>query len=173
MSDDRWNAFITRVEPQPAQPGPLSGRTLAVKDLFDTAGVRTTYGSKLYADHVPERTALAVERLVDAGAVVVGKTHLPEFAWSVIGQNPWYGTCHNPAQPGKTTGGSSSGSAAALAAGLCDIALGSDTGGSIRMPSACCDDRRAEVGVGADPPRRRVPALPDARHGRADGTHGV
>ncbi len=79
-----------------------------------------------------------MQRLVDAGAVVVGKTHLPEFAWSVIGQNEWYGTCHNPAHPGKTTGGSSSGSGAALAAGLCDIALGSDTGGSIRIPSACC-----------------------------------
>ncbi len=101
MSDDRWNAFITRVEPAPAQAGPLSGRTLAVKDLFDTAGIRTTYGSKVYADHVPERTAVAVERLVDAGAVVVGKTHLPEFAWSVIGQNEWYGTCHNPAQSGQ------------------------------------------------------------------------
>ena len=118
MSDDRWNAFITRVEPAPPQAGPLSDRTLAVKDLFDMAGVRTTYGSKVYADHVPDRTAVAVERLVDAGAVVVGKTHLPEFAWSVIGQNEWYGTCHNPAHPGKTTGGSSSGSGAALAAGL-------------------------------------------------------
>ena len=109
-----------------------------MKDLFDTAGIRTTYGSKIYADHVPERTAAAVERLLDAGAVLVGKTHLPEFAWSVIGVNPWYGTCHNPAQPGKTTGGSSSGNAAALAAGLCELALGSDTGGSIRIPSACC-----------------------------------
>jgi Asp-tRNA(Asn)/Glu-tRNA(Gln) amidotransferase A subunit family amidase len=139
MSDDRWNAFITRVEPAQPQAGPLSGRALAVKDLFDMAGVRTTYGSKLYAAHVPDSTAVAVARLVEAGAVVVGKTHLPEFAWSVIGQNEWYGTCHNPARPGKTTGGSSSGSGAALAAGLCDLALGSDTGGSIRIPSACCD----------------------------------
>ncbi len=138
MAEDRWNAFITQVAPGKGGPGPLSGRTLAVKDLFDTAGIRTTYGSKIYADHVPERTAIAVERLLDAGAVLVGKTHLPEFAWSVIGVNPWYGTCHNPAQPGKTTGGSSSGNAAALAAGLCDLALGSDTGGSIRIPSACC-----------------------------------
>jgi Asp-tRNA(Asn)/Glu-tRNA(Gln) amidotransferase A subunit family amidase len=136
--EDRWNAFITQVEPSEARAGPLSGRRLAVKDLFDTAGVRTTYGSKIYADHVPERTAVAVQRLVDAGAVVVGKTHLPEFAWSVIGVNPWYGTCQNPAQPGKTTGGSSSGNAAALAAGLSELALGSDTGGSIRIPSACC-----------------------------------
>ena len=139
MIEDRWNAFITQVEPGEAGPGPLSGRSLVVKDLFDTAGVRTTYGSKIYADHVPERNAVAVQRLIDAGAVLVGKTHLPEFAWSVLGQNEWYGTCRNPAHPGKTTGGSSSGSAAALAAGLCELALGSDTGCSIRLPSACCD----------------------------------
>jgi aspartyl-tRNA(Asn)/glutamyl-tRNA(Gln) amidotransferase subunit A len=139
MTDDRWNAFITHVEPGEGGPGPLSGRTLAVKDLFDTAGIRTTYGSKIYADHVPERNAVAVQRLLYAGAVLVGKTHLPEFAWSVLGQNQWYGTCHNPAHPGKTTGGSSSGSAAALASGLCDLALGSDTGCSIRLPSACCE----------------------------------
>lgn len=139
MIDDTWNAFITLVEPGEPAPGPLHGRTLAVKDLFDTAGVRTTYGSRIYAERVPEGNAVAVQRLLDAGAVVIGKTHLPEFAWSVLGQNPWYGTCHNPAQPGKTTGGSSSGSAAALAAGLCDLALGSDTGCSIRLPSAACE----------------------------------
>jgi Asp-tRNA(Asn)/Glu-tRNA(Gln) amidotransferase A subunit family amidase len=141
MSSDDWNAFITLVEPAPGEPGPgpLSGRTLAVKDLFDTAGVRTTYGSKIYAEHVPDRNAVVVQRLVDAGAVVVGKTHLPEFAWSVLGQSQWYGTCHNPAHPGLTTGGSSSGSAAALAAGLCDLALGSDTGCSIRLPAAACE----------------------------------
>ena len=139
MTDDPYNAFITRVEPGESRPGRLSGRTLAVKDLFDTAGVRTTYGSNLYADHVPERNATTVQRLLDAGAVLVGKTHLPEFAWGVLGQSEWYGTCHNPTHPGKTTGGSSSGSAAALAAGLCELALGSDTGCSIRLPSAACE----------------------------------
>jgi aspartyl-tRNA(Asn)/glutamyl-tRNA(Gln) amidotransferase subunit A len=140
MSSDPWNAFITRVEPGgDARPGPLSGRTLAVKDLFDTAGIRTTYGSGLYADHVPARTAAAVQRLLDAGALLVGKTHLPEFAWSVLGQSDFYGTCHNPALEGRTTGGSSSGSGAALAAGLCELALGSDTGCSIRLPSAACE----------------------------------
>lgn len=140
MNADDLNAFITPVVPEgELRPGLLSGRTLGVKDLFDTAGIRTTYGSGLYADHVPERTAVAVQRLLDAGAVLVGKTHLPEFAWSVLGQNQWYGTCHNPAAPGRTTGGSSSGSAAALAAGLCDLAMGSDTGCSIRLPSAACE----------------------------------
>ena len=139
MSEDRWNAFITRVESEESRPGPLSGRTLAVKDLFDTAGIRTTYGSGLYAQHVPDRNAAAVQRLLDAGAVLVGKTHLPEFAWSVLGSSQWYGTCANPVRPGRTTGGSSSGSAAALAAGLCELALGTDTGCSVRLPSAACE----------------------------------
>jgi aspartyl-tRNA(Asn)/glutamyl-tRNA(Gln) amidotransferase subunit A len=136
---DPWNAFFTRVEPGPPGRGPLAARTLAVKDLFDTAGIRTTYGSRIYAEHVPQRTAPAVQRLLDAGAVLVGKTHLPEFAWGVLGDNPWYGMCHNPVHPGKTTGGSSSGSAAALAAGLAELALGSDTGCSVRLPSAACE----------------------------------
>ena len=138
LEADPFHAFITRVEPGDPGPGPLFGRTLGVKDLFDTAGVRTTYGSGLYRDHVPSRTAAAVQRLLDAGAAMVGKTHLPEFAWSVMGQSEWYGTCHNPAHPGKTSGGSSSGSGAALAAGLCELALGTDTGGSIRLPAAAC-----------------------------------
>jgi Asp-tRNA(Asn)/Glu-tRNA(Gln) amidotransferase A subunit family amidase len=137
---DEWNAAITWIEdPASHREGPLAGRRLLVKDLIDTDGVRTTYGSKLYADHVPTRDATVVRRAVDAGAVVVGKSHLPEFAWSVLGQNQWYGTCHNPARPGRTTGGSSSGSAAGLAAGLCDLALGTDTGCSIRLPAAACD----------------------------------
>jgi len=136
---DPYNAVITRVD-EPAEPriGPLLGRTLIVKDLIDTAGVRTTYGSRIHAEHVPHRTATAVQRLVDAGAVLTGKANLPEFAWGVVGQNPWYGTVHNPVHPGRTTGGSSSGNAAALAAGMCDLGLGSDTGCSIRLPSACC-----------------------------------
>jgi len=138
-SPEHVNAYITRVEPGAAGRGPLAGRTLAVKDLFDTAGIRTTYGSGLYAEHVPERNAFAVQRLLDAGAVLVGKTHLPEFAWGVLGQSEWYGTCHNPTHPGRTTGGSSSGSAAALGAGLCELALGTDTGCSIRLPAAACE----------------------------------
>jgi aspartyl-tRNA(Asn)/glutamyl-tRNA(Gln) amidotransferase subunit A len=139
VTGDSWNAFITPVEPEAPRRGPLQGRTLAVKDLFDTAGIRTTYGSQVYGEHVPARNAVAVQRLLDAGAALVGKTHLPEFAWSVLGASQWYGTCHNPARPGKTTGGSSSGSAAALAAGLCELALGSDTGCSVRLPAAACD----------------------------------
>lgn len=119
--------------------GPLAGRRLLVKDLIDTVGIRTTYGSAIYTDHIPAADATVVTRCLDAGARMLGKTHLPEFAWCVLGTSPFYGTCRNPTRPGVTTGGSSSGSAAALAADLCDLAIGTDTGGSIRMPAACCD----------------------------------
>ena len=118
--------------------GPLAGVPVLVKDLVDTAGVRTTYGSAIYRDHVPERTASAVERLERAGAIVVGKTNLDEFAWGCTGQNPHWGDVQNPRLPGRVSGGSSAGNASALAARLCPLALGTDTGGSIRMPSACC-----------------------------------
>jgi aspartyl-tRNA(Asn)/glutamyl-tRNA(Gln) amidotransferase subunit A len=148
---DPYNAVITEVEPAPARLGPLHGRRLLVKDLIDTAGIRTTYGSKIYADHVPERTATAVERLVAAGAVVIGKANLHEFAWGVTSQNPWYGTVENPLHPGRTTGGSSGGNAAALAAGLCDLGLGTDTGCSIRLPASCCGV------VGLKPSWGRIP----------------
>jgi aspartyl-tRNA(Asn)/glutamyl-tRNA(Gln) amidotransferase subunit A len=160
VSADPYNAFITVVEPAKAATGPLAGKTLAVKDLFDTAGIRTTYGSSLYRDHVPGRNAVAVQRLLDAGAVLVGKTNLPEFAWGVLGDNPWYGTCRNPAHPGKTTGGSSSGSAAALAAGLCELALGSDTGCSIRLPAAACETVGLKSQWGLVPIEGAFPLVP-------------
>src|SRR5215831_12536446 len=92
-----------------------------------------------------------VERLLAAGAQLVGKANLHEFAWGVTSQNPWYGTVHNPSEPGSTAGGSSGGNAAAIAAGLCDIALGTDTGCSIRLPAACCGL------VGLKPSWGRVP----------------
>jgi Asp-tRNA(Asn)/Glu-tRNA(Gln) amidotransferase A subunit family amidase len=137
---DPHNAAITWLdEPLIASTdGPLAGRTLLVKDLIDTAGVRTTYGSRIYADHVPATHASMVQRVLEAGAIVVGKANLPEFAWSVLGANPWYGTVHNPLHPGRTTGGSSAGNAAAIAAGLVDLGIGTDTGCSIRLPSAAC-----------------------------------
>jgi aspartyl-tRNA(Asn)/glutamyl-tRNA(Gln) amidotransferase subunit A len=115
-----------------------AGIRLAVKDLFDTAGLVTTYGSILFADHVPERTAEAVTRLERAGYINVGKTNLHEFAYGISSQNPHFGTVPNPRAPGRLAGGSSGGSAAALAAGLADAALGSDSGGSIRIPAAWC-----------------------------------
>jgi aspartyl-tRNA(Asn)/glutamyl-tRNA(Gln) amidotransferase subunit A len=138
---DRWNAGITWLdEPlRGAAEGPLAGRTLLVKDLLDTAGIRTTYGSRIYADHVPERHAPVVQQALDAGAAIVGKANLAEFAWGVLGTNEWYGTVHNPVRPGRTTGGSSSGNAAAIAAGLCDLGIGTDTGCSVRLPAAACE----------------------------------
>jgi len=114
------------------------GVTLAVKDLFDTAGVRTTYGSAIFRDHLPARTAAAVRLLEDAGYVTVGKANLHEFAYGTTSQNAHYGTAPNPAAPGRTSGGSSGGTAAAIAAGLVDVGLGTDSGGSIRIPAACC-----------------------------------
>jgi Asp-tRNA(Asn)/Glu-tRNA(Gln) amidotransferase A subunit family amidase len=158
---DRHNAVITWVDAASEHPtGPLSGRTLLVKDLIEIEGVPTTYGSRMYAEHVPARTAPAVRRLLDAGAVLVGKASLPEFAWNVTGQNPWYGTVENPVRPGRTTGGSSSGNAAALAAGLCDLGLGTDTGCSIRLPSACCGTVGLKVRWGAIPTEGVFPLAP-------------
>jgi aspartyl-tRNA(Asn)/glutamyl-tRNA(Gln) amidotransferase subunit A len=124
--------FITEVEPA------SDGIALAVKDLFDTTGVRTTYGSRVYRDHVPSRTAEAVTRLEAAGYATVGKANLHEFAWGITSENPHFGTVPNPLAAGRIAGGSSGGCAAALAAGLADAALGSDSGGSVRIPAACC-----------------------------------
>ena len=90
---DRWNAGITWLdEPlRKTEEGLLAGHTLLVKDLIDTAGIRTTYGSQIYADHVPARNATVVDRVLDAGATVLGKANLAEFAWGVLGTNEWYG----------------------------------------------------------------------------------
>src|SRR5436305_1219269 len=120
----------------PEQPG--DGIRLAVKDLFDTAGLTTTYGSAIFADHVPTTTATAVARLEAGGYVNVGKTNLHEFAYGITSQNPHYGTVPNPSAPGRSAGGSSGGSAAALVTGEADAALGTDSGGSIRIPAAWC-----------------------------------
>jgi len=134
---------------RPARVG--AGVALAVKDLFDTAGLRTTYGSALFADHVPDRTAAAVAQLEAAGYATVGKAHLHEFAYGIGSDNPHFGAVRNPLAPGRTAGGSSSGCGAALAAGLADAALGTDSGGSIRIPAACCGV------VGFKPTHGRVP----------------
>jgi aspartyl-tRNA(Asn)/glutamyl-tRNA(Gln) amidotransferase subunit A len=140
--------------------GVLAGVPLLVKDLFDTAGVRTTYGSSIYAEHVPARTAPTVALLEEAGAVVVGKANLDEFAWGVTGQNAHWGDVGNPRCPGRIAGGSSAGSAAGLAAGLCDLALGSDTGGSVRMPSACCGTVGFKPSLGKIPTEGCFPLCP-------------
>ena len=118
--------------------GPLHGVPLAIKDLFATKGVRTTGGSKLLADWIADHDAAAVERLKQAGAVLLGKTGMHELAYGTTSNNAHYGPIRNPWDPACHPGGSSGGSAAAVAAGLAFGALGSDTGCSIRQPAACC-----------------------------------
>ncbi len=140
--------------------GPLAGVPLLVKDVFDTAGVRTTAGSGIYGERVPSRSAAAVATLEAAGAIVVAKTNCDEFAWGVTGQNHFYGDCANPRRPGRIAGGSSSGNAAALAACIAPLALGSDTGGSVRMPAACCEIIGMKPRLGSLPTAGMFPLCP-------------
>jgi amidase len=123
-----------------AAEGPLAGLTVAVKDMYAIAGERTGAGNPdwLAAQQPATRNAAAIQRLLDAGATIVGKTICDEFFYSIAGANAHYGTPANLRAPGRLPGGSSSGSAAACAAGACDIALGSDTGGSVRIPASLC-----------------------------------
>ena len=129
---DPYRAFLAVPEEKPA------GIPLAVKDLIDTSALVTTYGSAIFRDHVPERTASSVTLLERAGYGVVGKTNLHEFAYGITSDNPHFGAVVNPLDPSRIPGGSSGGNGAALAAGLCDVALGTDSAGSIRLPAACC-----------------------------------
>jgi aspartyl-tRNA(Asn)/glutamyl-tRNA(Gln) amidotransferase subunit A len=145
----KLNAFITVIKPEdalqvqyPAGTGPLTkavrGIPIALKDLFDTAGILTTAGSKFFADHIPEEDAFVVEKLKQAGAILMGKTNTHEVALGVTGNNPHYGTARNPWDTTRIPGGSSSGSAIAVATGMALGALGTDTGGSIRIPASLC-----------------------------------
>ncbi len=134
--------------------GPLHGLPVAHKDLVDTRGIRTTYGSPIYRDHVPAADALIVERIREAGAVLLGKTNTPEFGAGSQTFNPVFGATRNPHDLTKTCGGSSGGAATALACGMLPIADGSDMGGSLRNPAAFCSV------VGFRPSPGRVPAVP-------------
>jgi aspartyl-tRNA(Asn)/glutamyl-tRNA(Gln) amidotransferase subunit A len=143
--------------------GPLAGVPVAVKDLICTRGLRTTFGSRLYADHVPEEDDVVVERLRAAGAVIVGKTNTSEFGYGAVGHNPLFPTTRNPWNTALTSGGSSAGSAAAISARMVPLALGSDGGGSVRIPAALC-------GVfGIKPSWGRVPVYPGCRDERHPG----
>jgi aspartyl-tRNA(Asn)/glutamyl-tRNA(Gln) amidotransferase subunit A len=118
--------------------GPLHGIPIGLKDLYDTAGIRTTAGSKVHADHVPTHDSTVAAKLQAAGAVLLGKQNTHEYAWGVTTNNPHYGPTRNPWDPSRIPGGSSGGSGAAVAAHLSAGAMGSDTGGSIRIPAALC-----------------------------------
>jgi aspartyl-tRNA(Asn)/glutamyl-tRNA(Gln) amidotransferase subunit A len=120
------------------ETGALLGVPIAVKDLFATRALRTTVGSRILRDWVPSSDAAVVARLRAAGAIIFGKTNLHEFAYGVSTANPWWGVARNPRDPQRSPGGSSGGSAIAVVAGLCAGALGSDTGGSIRVPASLC-----------------------------------
>jgi amidase len=140
MTDD-FGAFVPgerfRIE---GKAGPLDGLTFAAKDLFDVAGRPTGGGNPDWprGREIPTRHAWAVQRLLDAGATLIGKTITDEVSLGILGENPFDGTARNPRALGRVPGGSSSGSAVAVAAGLCDTALGTDTGGSVRVPSSFC-----------------------------------
>ena len=144
---------------------------LAVKDLFDTAGVRTTYGSGMFAEHVPDRDAVVVERLRGAGAIMVGKTSLFEFAWGITSDNAHFGPCRNPWDERLVAGGSSGGSAVAVATGSVPLALGTDTGRLDPDPGGALRHRGLQAHLRAREPGGRVPAVALARPRRPDGGH--
>jgi len=150
--------FLARPE------SPRAGIPLAVKDLLDTVGLTTTYGSAIFVDHVPAKSATAVERLEAAGYADVGKTNLHEFAYGITSENAHFGTVPNPVAPGRIAGGSSGGSAAALAAGLAEAALGTDSGGSIRIPAACCGVVGLKPSYGLVPTDGCFPLAPSFDH---------
>jgi aspartyl-tRNA(Asn)/glutamyl-tRNA(Gln) amidotransferase subunit A len=146
--------------------GPLAGVPVGIKDLILTKDIRTTFGSHLYADFVPSEDDVAVARLRAAGAIILGKTNAAEFGYGGIGHNPLFATTRNPWNLDLTPGGSSAGSAAAVAAGIVPLALGSDGGGSVRLPAAFTGI------VGIKPTMGRIPLWPGCRDERLPGASG-
>ncbi len=144
--------------------GPLAGIPFLVKDIALVKGVRCSMGSRLWADHVPDHDAEIVERYRKAGLVIFGKTNTPEVGLAATTESVFLGACHNPFDLSRTTGGSSGGAGAAVAAGIVPVAHATDGGGSIRIPASCCGL------VGLKPTRARTPSGPDA--GEGWGRHG-
>ena len=149
-----------------ADVGPLAGVPIGIKDLICTKGIRTVSGSPAYIDFVPEEDDIVVERAIAAGAVILGKTNASEFGYSATGHNPVFETTCNPWNPQLTSGGSSAGSGAAVAAGMCPLAFGSDGGGSVRIPAAHCGLFGMKASMG------RVPVYPSCRDERYPGVSG-
>ncbi|MBI2370261.1 MAG: amidase [Deltaproteobacteria bacterium] len=145
---------------------PLLGVPISFKDLTPTAGIRTTFGSKIFEDHVPQEDAIVVERVRRAGAVILGKTNTPEFGCKGVTDNRIFGHTRNPWNLDRVAGGSSGGAAAALAAGLGPLAEGSDLAGSIRIPASCCGV------VGLKPSLGRVPRYPTLNGWTSLSVHG-
>lgn len=167
---DTLNAFCPHglIERRRSATGPLAGLRFALKDAFDLAGVATGAGSPEWlATHaVPDRSAPIVDTLLDAGATLAGKTTMDELAWSLIGENAHYGTPVNVAAPGHVPGGSSSGSAAVVAAGIVDFSIGSDTGGSRAVAGELLRDLWHAPHTRAGAHQRRCPARAELRYGR-------
>ncbi|MFH5926057.1 amidase [Roseomonas xinghualingensis] len=161
----RLNAFVTLLPEQARAAaraaeqavmdgvplGPLHGIPVSIKDQVDTAGIRTTHGSAIFADNIPARDDIIVTRLREAGAILVGKTRMPEFGHKALTDGPGFGVTPNPWDLSRTSGGSSGGAAAAVAMGLGPIAVGTDGAGSIRIPAACCGVVGLKPTLGAVP----------------------
>jgi amidase len=147
--------------------GPLHGVPIAVKDLTNTRGLRTTYGSLLFQNHVPDQDELVVARLRAAGAVIIGKTNTPEFGFGAVCTNRLCGPTRNPFDVALTSGGSSGGSAVAVATGMAPLAHGTDFGGSVRTPASFCDV------VSIRPTPGRIPAPARALGWDMLATHGL
>ncbi len=175
--DDTLHAFVERTDTLAREraaavdaalargddPGPLAGIPIAIKDLIGTAGIPTRNGSVAYADWIPDEDDIVVSRVKEAGAIIVGKTTVPEFGYSAVGHSPVSPVARNPWNPDLTPGGSSAGSAIALAAGMTPLALGSDGGGSVRIPASLCGLVGFKASMG------RVPLYPGCRDERYPG----
>lgn len=164
-SEDPHNAWLTRFElERPDTDGPLSGHTVAVKDNTAVRGVPLTCGSTAFEDVVPGANAAVVENILDGGGRIVGKTNMDELAFGPTSETSAYGPTENPVATGHVAGGSSSGSAAAVAAGEVDVAVGSDTGGSIRIPASYCGVVGIKPTFGRVPTHGVVPMAPSMDH---------
>jgi aspartyl-tRNA(Asn)/glutamyl-tRNA(Gln) amidotransferase subunit A len=145
------NSFITIHKIEPSTPGPLSNLTFGIKDVFYTKGIKTTAGSKVLRDFIPDDNAWVVQKILDSGGKILGKTNTHEFAFGATNTSSIAGPARNPADRNRITGGSSGGSVAAVASRMVDVGIGSDTGGSIRIPASLCGV------LGFKPTRGRVP----------------